>query len=144
MAKIGEFYIATVKPAWEKDRYAVREKIGIGPGEWRRVGSSQSHYQAVRIMEALTDKAKHDDPLHGIDVGQEMEDILKERVASEAWTHVLKAMAEGLSLPLDGELKSYGVTIRAPSGATITTHGQSGNHICTHKGGDERLTITIE
>lgn len=136
MAKVGEFYITTVRgPAWEKDRYAVREKIGIGPGEWRRIASTQSHFQAQRIIKTLTEATKSN-LLYGIDVGQEMEDIYKERVASEVATFFEDA-ADQPPLPSSQRYPST-------KGRKITTRGSDGRVICTHVGGSEPLTITIE
>ncbi len=140
MAKVGEFYISTVRTAWEKDRYAVREKTDIGPGEWRRVASCNSHFQALRIMKALTEQAKRS-PLFGV----------KARTLSHAWDGATKSMLAELEerkkqqkrneiaeefmagTPLK-YLDPLSVTVSAPASATIITK----------QGGDGQLTITIE
>ncbi len=151
MAKVGEFYISSDGHAWEKDRFSVREKMGIGPGEWRRIASMQSHFQAKRIMKALTEQAKRD-ALFGVDVDKEQEDIFKEALSQHAWRFALKKYAEDAKVEdekqrqreyIARQFVAGKLTIQTPRGATIITK-QEGVHVCTHSGGDSHLTITIE
>ena len=158
VAKVGEFYIASIKPAWEKDRYQVREKMGIDVGNWRRVGSSQSHYQAVRIMEALTDQAKRD-VLSGLDVHREQEKILQEKLTAYAWQFASESMLKEIEESekkkkaedakqaardnIAAQFVAGKLTFQMPKGAVIVTK-ENGMHICTHRGGGAGLTITIE
>ncbi len=153
MAKVGEFYITPDGNAWEKNKYAVREKIGLGLGDWRRVAVTQSHFMAKRIMKALTEQAKRD-PLCGVDVEKEKEEIYKkqqERMIAHAWENAGRFMLEELEEQEQkkrDDIKQHQfvagkLTIQTPRGATIITK-QNGMFICQHKGGDAELAITIE
>ena len=159
MAKVGEFYIATVEEAMERrDRYAVRERVDVGPGGWRRIASTQSHWQAQRIMKALTEQAKRD-PLHGVDVEKEVQAIFAAKLTAHVWQVATEAMLKELEEAekerkkkeqeqreeIARQFVAGKLTIQTPRGATIITKGgPTGITICTHKGGDEALTITIE
>ena len=161
MARVGEFYIASVKTAWERDRFAVREKMGIGLGDWRRVASANSHFQAKRIMTALTEQAKRD-PLFRVDVDKEQEKIFKAAMEQHLWQQVGDKLLEYYKeqeekkqarlVDIDiGKKREYiarqfvagRLTIQTPRGATIITKHE-GTFICRHEGGDAALTITIE
>lgn len=158
MAKVGEFYIATEKdPAWQKDRYAVRERIGTEAGAWRRIASCNSHWNAVRILKAMTEEAKRD-PLFTIDVNQMHEEVYKERLSAHAWqlaaAHLVKELEEEKAAEQEARERAHKyisrrfvaakLTIQTPRGATILTKDGAGMQLCAHKGGDDGLTITIE
>ncbi len=146
MVKVGEFYISSDGHAWEKDRFSVREKMGIGPGEWRRVASIQSHFQAKRIMKALNEQAERD-LLHGVDVEEEMTKVWQEELAAEEAEKKKKRDEIGRQF-VAGKLTiqqfvAGKLAIQTPRGATIITK-DNGVFICSHRGGGAGLTITIE
>ena len=141
MVKVGDFYIATVKTAWERDRWAVREKMGIGPGEWRRIASANSHFQAKRIMRALTEQAKRD-PLNGMDLEVELE--------AQMGGKIMNAALAELNKQYDVELKKRAAEKIAAGFAAgqqvisgISDPDQD-RTIKLRRGGASKLTITIE
>lgn len=147
MAKVSEFFIhrTPVSQHLTNVRYEVRKQGYTNQvSDYQIVAACTTHYRATQVLKALTEQAKRD-PLRGIDVQREYEHIYQGQLAQRARDCIAEEFAAGrLSLPAKGEIKARGITIRTPEGVVITTRGENGSNICTHKGGSEKLTITIK